>query len=508
LIRKSRNYTALTGATGLVGGHLLVELLRSQLPVVVLVRQGRRQSAADRVEAVLQAHEERLRQILPRPVVLTADLTKPGLGIPIDQREWVTANCIRIVHCAAHLSFRSAATHQHNEPFRTNIEGTRRLIEFCQQTQIQEFHHVSTAYVCGRQSGTRREVSASLDVEFCNDYEQSKAAAEQLLHQSSVLNSLTVYRPSIVADVSGPGAPDQPIQHAYSAYRLLRQAGGVVGQAELHASMGLTGRESKNIIRADWLARALGHIIRRQSLHGRIYHMTTGYSTSVADLTSAFSQVYEQNEKKKTRTAIQRPLRPVTVDTSVQEFTQAFGPYFREDPRFGRSNLLEALKACGLDECPPLTAGDLRFVAAQTTRPRAASNMIEADRLAGVTALRGMETNAAVVHNDSGVFELELRGPQGGSWTIWPPGPGEVLVSLGASGLERRVSLTTSMFESLVRGNLTAADSERCGALMEFNEEQGDSSRLIRDLQQLADAIRKLSEKHDSGVDSELSHVE
>ena len=77
----------LTGATGLLGRYLLRDLLLADTPVAVLVRRGRRQSAAERVEAMMLSWEAMLDRELPRPHVLEGDLTKPGLGLSDDEPE-------------------------------------------------------------------------------------------------------------------------------------------------------------------------------------------------------------------------------------------------------------------------------------------------------------------------------------------------------------------------------------------------------------------------------------
>jgi len=46
-------YTLLTGSTGFVGRYLLKDMLLAELPVAVLVRGTRRETARQRVELVL-----------------------------------------------------------------------------------------------------------------------------------------------------------------------------------------------------------------------------------------------------------------------------------------------------------------------------------------------------------------------------------------------------------------------------------------------------------------------
>ena len=64
--------------------------------------------------------------------------------------------------------------------------------------------HVSTAYVCGRRSGTIAENELDTGQEFSNGYERSKCRAEQLVNQAPV--GSVILRPAIVAGEAATGA--------------------------------------------------------------------------------------------------------------------------------------------------------------------------------------------------------------------------------------------------------------------------------------------------------------
>ena len=137
-----RKFVLLTGATGLVGGLVLANLLQSGQPVAVLVRGNRRLSAFERTEMLMRRLEDRFGRLFSRPVVLAGDLNSPGLGVEASDREWVASNCSSVIHSGANLLFRPAKDHPDNEPFRTNVNGTKCLHEFAQATGIREWHYV------------------------------------------------------------------------------------------------------------------------------------------------------------------------------------------------------------------------------------------------------------------------------------------------------------------------------------------------------------------------------
>jgi thioester reductase-like protein len=90
----------LTGATGLLGRYLLRDLLSSGRNVAVLVRRSRRQSAGQRVEAIIRFWEDQLGREIPRPTVLEGDICAPDLGLDSQALRWVSKSCGLLLHNA------------------------------------------------------------------------------------------------------------------------------------------------------------------------------------------------------------------------------------------------------------------------------------------------------------------------------------------------------------------------------------------------------------------------
>ena len=143
-------YTLLTGATGLVGRYVVRDLLLNGHNVAVVVRASKKCSPRERMEQILQHWEEELGRSLPRPVVLTGDIAAPGFGLSEDDRRWVNDSVDSIIHSAAILEFYGAD--RNGEPWRTNLGGTRNMIELCRDLKIHDIHYVSTCYVAGLQT--------------------------------------------------------------------------------------------------------------------------------------------------------------------------------------------------------------------------------------------------------------------------------------------------------------------------------------------------------------------
>ncbi|GAA3432909.1 SDR family oxidoreductase [Kutzneria kofuensis] len=186
-----------TGATGLVGSALVLELLRrTDADVACLVRPGR-SDASTRLTAALGAaarafgHGEAFdADIRHRCVAVAADVDLPLCGV--DPARF-PAGATEFWHCAADQRYEE----RHWEGLqRTNVLGTRHAVDLATTLGCLSFNHFSTAYVAGRRYGTVRE-RAVTDPLHNNRYEESKIAAEWVVLAADGLVK-RILRPGIV----------------------------------------------------------------------------------------------------------------------------------------------------------------------------------------------------------------------------------------------------------------------------------------------------------------------
>ena len=201
--RQSRRYVLLTGATGLVGRYLMRNLFLEGCHLAVVVRPTKRMNVQQRIESILQSWESELGAPLPRPIIFEGDVREENLGLQPDEISWVREHCDRILHSAAVLQFSGAS--QEDEPWRTNLGGTKNVLEFSRLCQIPELHYVSTAYVCGIRTDKVMENELECGQEFRNDYERSKFESEKLVRQATHFSSKTIYRPAVIVGDSRTG---------------------------------------------------------------------------------------------------------------------------------------------------------------------------------------------------------------------------------------------------------------------------------------------------------------
>ena len=277
----------LTGATGMVGRYLLRDLLLRDQTVVVIGRGRGPITGEDRIEALLQDWEQRLQRRLLRPVFIEGQLTEPGLGIRPDSNQRMVLEATDVVlHCAASLRFEEDQAGE--EPIRTNLTGTKHVIDFAEAWGIPHFHHISTAYVCGCRTGTVRENELDAGQSFHNIYEHSKFQAEQLLAATGHFQSKTIYRPSIIVGDSLTGFTST-FHTVYSILKFVRALPDEHARnlAWIFQRLNLKGDERKNLVPVDWVSQTICDILDRPTAWGQTFHLTNPQPPKVSELSAA-----------------------------------------------------------------------------------------------------------------------------------------------------------------------------------------------------------------------------
>lgn len=168
----------ITGASGFIGGHLAVRLAREGRPVRCLVRAGSDTS-----------------RLVGLPVELV-------VGDLADARSLAQAaeGCRYVVHCAALVSDWASR----REIVRTNVTGTRNLLEAAAGAGVERFVHFSTTDVYGH-PGVAGVDERYTPRRFANWYAHTKLEAEGEVRRMQAAGALetVVLRP---ATVYGPGS--------------------------------------------------------------------------------------------------------------------------------------------------------------------------------------------------------------------------------------------------------------------------------------------------------------
>ena len=162
----------LTGGTGMVGSVLARALKKSGEDIVFVTRQKNGQSPLKRIQ-------EYIPEIGDRDAVIAGDLQLPKCGISTDDLKRWRGQIDCVVHCGASISFDEEVA---EDTAKTNVEGTKAILNLCEDLGISELHYMSTAYVAG-DAYALGERDIDIGQNFRNPYEKSKLEAEKIVRE-------------------------------------------------------------------------------------------------------------------------------------------------------------------------------------------------------------------------------------------------------------------------------------------------------------------------------------
>ena len=256
----------LTGATGIVGSHILYELLGQHLcgsrtgELVLLVRTSARQSVTERVRAVLSS--ERLPSLLSDThvddlmallTVVPYDLSASTIaGLPLGTATY------HLVHCAAttNLGTDPAAATENKQ---VNYDGSITLFAAL-AGRLHKLSYISTVYACGIRTGViADEYSELSDLQHRNPYEQIKLQTEYELRRRSAEASVDyqVLRPAVVVgrllDTPHYYLPRYNVIYAYAAFFQKLSRRGV----DQHFPIPMHPDSTLHLVPVDYVAKAI-----------------------------------------------------------------------------------------------------------------------------------------------------------------------------------------------------------------------------------------------------------
>ena len=370
--------------------------------------------------------EDELGHRLPRPVLLTGDISEPNLGLSPKQLKWSKQYLDQVVHGAAVLKFHGATKQE--EPWLTNLGGTEHVLDFARHCEVRHFHYISTAYVCGKRSDVVQEDELNENQEFRNDYERSKFESESLVRAADCFDTTTIYRPAVIVGDSETGYTST--YHGLFLYlRLLamlvpEQKCNADGVFETPIRLPIEGDEPRNLVPVDWVAKTISHLVCTPEAHGRTYHLVPDKCTTARDVIEFCYEYFHSAGVEFCGSSVER-----TADNEFAqklfENTSIYASYETSDPTFDKSNVI---RFAGHLVCPPidqqmvfkfLEFGKLNsWGKAKPKEPKVArwieSHLTEI-ALAAQKTMGALRINGV---NKLLTFGLDIHGPGGGQWQL------------------------------------------------------------------------------------------
>lgn len=247
-----------TGATGLVGSHLLWELLKVEHRVVALIRYT---SSLRALRAVFGSYTDTPDSYLSRVEFRVAAIND---SMALDT---ALTGITEVFHCAAVVSLGGK-----DEAIRdVNVEGTRLLTELCLKHGVTAFHYVSSIAACGQYADGRPvdEQAPWAGMEQKSLYAQTKYLAEQEVWKAMKQGlKVSVVNPGVILGFSGVNSGSSMLFHqvrkglpfyidggsgyvgvrdVVAALLLLRKQ-GIVGERFIVVAENVTNRELLSMI--------------------------------------------------------------------------------------------------------------------------------------------------------------------------------------------------------------------------------------------------------------------
>ena len=314
---------AVTGATGALGQAFLSHLLRDlpDVRVTALVRAASRPSWSAAFHRLLDEHGRRV-------TLVDADLE--SLRLSGDEQRALAEADGGLWHFAASTALHAASPAAEARISAVNDGGTARLLDLIAASDRPgPLYHVSTAYVCGRRTGTVYEHELDDSAGFRNAYERSKHAAEVRVRAalSAGLRGLIV-RPGLVASNNDTPGPADVVAALATGLRAAASNGR-------RLTLRMPPDAGVNAAPADWLPRVLLALAPHAAAR-RTYHLTAPRDTTIADVAAAAARVASLDVRLSSGSDA-KGLSP--AERLVDRMLRPFRPYFGADVRFDRRNL-------------------------------------------------------------------------------------------------------------------------------------------------------------------------
>ena len=126
-----------TGATGLVGAHLLVELIPHHSQIIALYRSEENRQEAISVLQFYGISLERIQEVVRWTACDILDLV---------QLKSIFEGVTHVYHCAALVSFHKM---DYQRLLRTNVEGTANVVNMCLRFGVKKMVHLSSVAALG-----------------------------------------------------------------------------------------------------------------------------------------------------------------------------------------------------------------------------------------------------------------------------------------------------------------------------------------------------------------------
>ena len=329
--------TLVTGYPGFIGKRLVEHLAQERKGRIFALVQPRQVEEARTLAGRVQG----------APVeVLAGDVTDLHLGLSGEEVERVAGSVTRIFHLAA----LNQLTVSRETAWRTNVDGTRNVLELARECRrLERLVHFSTCHVAGAREGVIAEDELDKGQEFRNGWEETKFHAEKAVARMADSLPVTIVRPSTVVGDSRTGEIDR-FEGPY-ALGILLVASPLVVPLPLPGN----GVAPLNVVPVDFVVRAALQLGSDPRAKGQTFHLVDPNPMSVARVYELIAERANRRIPKLTfpARAAEAVLRLPLLERVTRPQRAALG-YINQLAWFTSSRTLELLEGTGI-RCPRLS---------------------------------------------------------------------------------------------------------------------------------------------------------
>jgi len=331
-----------TGATGFIGREVVRQLLAVGRPVIALARAHEGQAVADRVLDVLGW--------VPDPCrldVVEADLSRPGCGVAVLDWRRLRARVETVIHCAGDTAFfpddlaASRAGH---------LVGPLELLQGLRDGRLRRWAHLSTAYVCGRRSGTVFEHDGDVGQSFHNPYERVKLESETVMRRAGVRLGidLRVFRPSIVVGAAPTTMGAQPSNLFFAFIRMIAALAGLANGGQVRLRIAAAPQARFNIVPVEDVAEAIIALVEHPSGAGETFHLVASDAPSQQAVLAMIADRFHLRSLTLVDTRGTGVAHASPLERRVARLLAGYLEYLEQDLRFDDATTRRLLTRCGV----------------------------------------------------------------------------------------------------------------------------------------------------------------
>jgi len=337
-----RSPVLVTGATGFIGRRVARRLLAAGRPVLALARGQGGHPAADRVaEAVGVGPEGRLLD------VVEGDLAWRGGGLGEAEWRYLRDTVETVIHCAGAPTFfpRDIAS------FRAaHVDGPLDLLHGLRGGRLRRWAHLSTAYVCGRRSGTVFEHEGDVGQGFHNPYEHVKLESEEALRRAGrrLGIDVRVFRPSIVVGAAPDTAGGNPSNLFFGFIRLLGALSCRANRFRVRLRIPAAPRARFNIVPVEYVAAFVVALAEHPDGTAETFHVVASDPPAQESVLAMIVERLGLRDISLIDPRRQKLRDPSPLERKVARLLSGYREYLEQDVQFDDSNARRLLRRCGL----------------------------------------------------------------------------------------------------------------------------------------------------------------